>query len=202
PPVTSSTSSPPRPPLPRAAASAALRTPAPHCKVRRRPRDVTPLPRRRVAPGAGEPKGGVTREGQGRRGDRPHRLPRHADARDAEERGGGGGRWLGFRLRPPHGRDSLDVPPTPRPPVMPPARLPGELLKRLQLPLVAAFDLSALRQLARFHLDEDLEAITADGRRGQVVFDLLGWAEQHGRVEALLQAVRKETPGAGRRGPI
>ncbi len=57
--------------------------------------------------------------------------------------------------------------------------------------------------MVRFRLDENLEAIdsgtrsanAAGANHSEVVSNLIGWAEKHGRLEELLIAARKENPG-------
>jgi serine/threonine-protein kinase len=73
-------------------------------------------------------------------------------------------------------------------------RLIGKQVEQLRDALLAAFDKDALRMLVRTDLDEILEEI-ADGDNLRIIaFNLVTWAEQHDRVDDLLQAARKERP--------
>jgi hypothetical protein len=81
------------------------------------------------------------------------------------------------------------------PPTDPPDPLPGDLVQRLQRAIVAAFARSEVEQLVRFHLNAGLDVITGGGPFDQVVFDLLRWAERHGRVGELARAAKDARPG-------
>jgi hypothetical protein len=51
-----------------------------------------------------------------------------------------------------------------------------------------------LKQLVRFRLDENLEAIST-GNLSETISNLIEWAEAEGKLEELLIAARKENPG-------
>jgi hypothetical protein len=67
--------------------------------------------------------------------------------------------------------------------------------RRLHQALLAAFDQDGLERMLRHRLNERLESITKVGPLEAVVFRLIEWAEQHGRVEELVRATRDERPG-------
>ena len=75
-----------------------------------------------------------------------------------------------------------------------PLKLNGRQTKALQQTLVAAFDLSSLRMLVRFELDERLETICADKNMNHVVFELIMWAERMGKMRLLIRAAHQENP--------
>ena len=67
--------------------------------------------------------------------------------------------------------------------------------KQLQQALLSAFPREGdLAQLVRFGLDQNLAAIVGDGALGQVVFDLIDWAEAEGCLDALLAEAGAERP--------
>jgi hypothetical protein len=66
----------------------------------------------------------------------------------------------------------------------------------LQEALVAAFPSpSDLAQMVRFGLDENLDALTAEGSLRARAFELIKWADAHGKIEALVAAAREANPG-------
>ncbi|MEP7121502.1 MAG: SIR2 family protein [Byssovorax sp.] len=68
--------------------------------------------------------------------------------------------------------------------------------KRFQEALLAAFPKwSALAQMLRVQLDENLDARVAPGNLGTATFDLLEWAEATGKLDALLTGALLENPG-------
>jgi len=72
----------------------------------------------------------------------------------------------------------------------------GERLQQFQKALLSAFPTPAkLKQMVRFRLDENLEAIAGGANHSEVVSNLIQWAEEQGRLEELLIAARKENPG-------
>ena len=71
---------------------------------------------------------------------------------------------------------------------------PAEVGK-FQEALVGAFNRSELEQLIYLRLAVDLNDIVADGPYRQVVFDLIKWANGHGKIETLLRAAREENSG-------
>jgi hypothetical protein len=65
----------------------------------------------------------------------------------------------------------------------------GRLLKALQRAVEAAFDQSSLAQLVRFDLGIRLDLVALGPNFQDVVFRLLRWAEQRGRLRDLVRAV-------------
>jgi hypothetical protein len=65
-------------------------------------------------------------------------------------------------------------------------------LQRAILEAVSSYD--ELQMIARFRLDLNLNAISAEGSLRDVVFRLLEWAEANGRTAELLQALLQERP--------
>lgn len=60
-------------------------------------------------------------------------------------------------------------------------------LKRLEQALLAAFPTrSDLARMIRVGLDENLEAITGAGSLQTIVFELVGWANAHGKLDTLI----------------
>lgn len=71
----------------------------------------------------------------------------------------------------------------------------GERLQQFQKALLSAFPTTAkLKQMVRFRLDENLEAIAAGANLSEVASNLIEWAEAEGKLEKLLSAARKENP--------
>jgi formylglycine-generating enzyme required for sulfatase activity len=75
-------------------------------------------------------------------------------------------------------------------------RLSGKQVKNFQDALLDAYPTKdALRMMVRVGLDQHLEAI-ADGENLQVViFNLVSWAEQYGRLPELIQSAHDQNPG-------
>ncbi|BAY44464.1 GUN4 domain-containing protein [Scytonema sp. HK-05] len=72
----------------------------------------------------------------------------------------------------------------------------GDRLQQFHKALLSAFRTTAkLKQMVRFRLDENLDAITGGANHSQVVSNLIEWADAEGRLEELLIAARKENPG-------
>ncbi|WP_414587356.1 effector-associated domain EAD1-containing protein [Scytonema sp. PCC 10023] len=72
----------------------------------------------------------------------------------------------------------------------------GERLQQFQKALLNAFPTPGkLKQMVRFRLDENLDAIAAGANLSEVVSNLIEWAEAEGKLEELLIAARKENPG-------
>jgi hypothetical protein len=72
----------------------------------------------------------------------------------------------------------------------------GERLQQFQKALLSAFPTTAkLKQMVRFRLDENLEAIAAGANLSETISNLIEWAEAEGKLEELLIAARKENPG-------
>lgn len=65
---------------------------------------------------------------------------------------------------------------------------------RLQAALLAAFDEPALRQLARYELGIDLDAIARSGDLEERVFDLVGWSVRTNRVADLIAGAQRQNP--------
>ena len=70
-------------------------------------------------------------------------------------------------------------------------QLTGTQFEALQNALIGAFDLSTLRQMVRIGLDENLTTITGSTNLREAAFELIRWAEQTSRVDALLAAARQ-----------
>jgi Effector-associated domain 1 len=76
------------------------------------------------------------------------------------------------------------------------SNLPGPVVKRLQEALLAAFPTrSALAQMARVGLDENLDAIAATENLSVAIFELIRWAEAQGQLDKLIAAARRANPG-------
>ncbi|MBW4502266.1 MAG: toll/interleukin-1 receptor domain-containing protein [Scytonema hyalinum WJT4-NPBG1] len=72
----------------------------------------------------------------------------------------------------------------------------GERSQQFQKALLSAFPTTAkLKQMVRFRLDENLEAIAGGANHSEVVFNLIEWAKAEGKPEELLIAARKDNPG-------
>jgi formylglycine-generating enzyme required for sulfatase activity len=74
--------------------------------------------------------------------------------------------------------------------------LSGKQLKQTQDALLDAYaTVDDLRMLVRFELNENLNAVAGGDNLRVVVFNLLAWAEQHGRVADLITAACAQRPG-------
>ncbi|WP_414587360.1 effector-associated domain EAD1-containing protein [Scytonema sp. PCC 10023] len=74
--------------------------------------------------------------------------------------------------------------------------LNGIQFRQLQLALLSAFPNRAkLKQMVRFGLEENLDAIATGENDEEVVFQLIDWAESNGNLENLLIAARNEDCG-------
>jgi hypothetical protein len=72
----------------------------------------------------------------------------------------------------------------------------GRLWRDLQDALVKAFPAQAnLRQMVRFGLNENLDAIAGGDTLSDVVFSLIQWSEAQARTDELLVAARNQNPG-------
>ncbi|NJM73206.1 MAG: toll/interleukin-1 receptor domain-containing protein [Scytonema sp. RU_4_4] len=72
----------------------------------------------------------------------------------------------------------------------------GDRLQQFHKALLSAFPTTAkLKQMVRFKLDENLDAIAGGANHSEVVSNLIEWAEGEGRLEELLIAARKDNPG-------
>jgi len=75
-------------------------------------------------------------------------------------------------------------------------QLNGEQRELFHKSLLSAFpDLSKLRQMVDFKLDENLDAIAMGENHSDIVFKLIKWAESEGKVNDLLTAARESNPG-------
>jgi 5'-methylthioadenosine/S-adenosylhomocysteine nucleosidase len=73
--------------------------------------------------------------------------------------------------------------------------LKGPQLRQLSEALLSAFPMrSALAQMVLIGLDKNLDAIAGEGSLTSVVFELIQWAESHGRRADLLNAARAQNP--------
>ena len=63
--------------------------------------------------------------------------------------------------------------------------------KEFELALLRAFDEPALRRLVRYCFNEDLATIVGNTSTDQLVFNLIAWAERHGRVDELVVGARE-----------
>jgi len=78
-------------------------------------------------------------------------------------------------------------------------KLTGKQYEQLQDALVEAFPQQALTQLVRFHLDINLDTITAlDASLRDQAFKLIQHCEAHGLIPRLLAAARKANPTNGK----
>jgi hypothetical protein len=72
--------------------------------------------------------------------------------------------------------------------------LTGPQVQKLQDAILSAFSGADLEQLLRFDLNLRLGDVVPNGPMNQIVFLLIEWAEQHGRTEELIQALRRARP--------
>jgi hypothetical protein len=72
--------------------------------------------------------------------------------------------------------------------------LTGPQEKQLHDAILPVFKVSDLKKLVRFYLNEDLDEITTDTDKSTAVFELIRWADHHGRTAELIRAVQKERP--------
>ena len=73
--------------------------------------------------------------------------------------------------------------------------LDGRIVQELQESLLSAFNVYGLKSLVRFKLNENLDALATGDSHEEVVFKLISWAEQNGRIGELLAAAHEEVPG-------
>jgi hypothetical protein len=73
-------------------------------------------------------------------------------------------------------------------------KLPRKQLKQLHSTLLDAFDPSELKQMVKFELGENLDAIAGGGNLSETVFNLIQWAERRGRIEDLIQGAVNYNP--------
>lgn len=75
-------------------------------------------------------------------------------------------------------------------------RLSGRQVEQIHEALLDAFaSRDALRMLVRIELEEDLEAIAGGDNLRVVVFNLVNWSEQTGRVSQLIQGAYRQNQG-------
>src|SRR5262249_48070750 len=72
--------------------------------------------------------------------------------------------------------------------------LNGDQAQKLHDAIVDHFDRPGLERLVRFGLNERLDRISSDGPLDTVVFNLIQWADQRGRMTDLIQAVGQARP--------
>jgi hypothetical protein len=76
------------------------------------------------------------------------------------------------------------------------AKLTGPLQQQFHDAMLSAFhDQTTLTQMVRYRLQENLPAIVGAGGLSQQVFDLMVWAEAHGKLEQLIEGARTAVPG-------
>jgi formylglycine-generating enzyme required for sulfatase activity len=75
-------------------------------------------------------------------------------------------------------------------------KLTGHQIQQIRDALLDAYPTAdSLRMMLRIELNENLEAIAGGENQRVVVFNLVTWAEQNGRVDALLTGAYNQTPG-------
>lgn len=68
-------------------------------------------------------------------------------------------------------------------------------LQDLHRALSSAFPTrSALSRMVRFELDENLDALAAPSNLADTIFELIQWAEAHGRLADLFEGARRANP--------
>jgi hypothetical protein len=101
-------------------------------------------------------------------------------------------RKVGAAARPSPGRRSAN-------PVTAEEHMPlmmaGVQYAEIAKALAKAFDAFELKQMLLTEMDIHLDHIIGGGPFGQVVFNLVGWAERRGRVVELIRAAYRERPG-------
>ncbi|MBK8047217.1 MAG: hypothetical protein IPK16_08900 [Anaerolineales bacterium] len=73
-------------------------------------------------------------------------------------------------------------------------KLTGQQIRQIQDALLGGFDRDGLRMFVRIRLNEELDAITHNDNLTVVVFDLIGWANQQGRLGDLIRTAAEERP--------
>ena len=73
--------------------------------------------------------------------------------------------------------------------------LSGDQFKRIQEALLDAYDEPSLRRMVRTRLDITLDHVAGGGNLSEIVFNLIGWAERTGNVQALIDAATVDNPG-------
>ncbi|MDY6902996.1 MAG: GUN4 domain-containing protein [Cyanobacteriota bacterium] len=75
-------------------------------------------------------------------------------------------------------------------------QLSGEQRKHFHKSLLSGFpSKSKLKQMVSFELDENLDEIAMGENYSEIVFELIRWAESHGKVNDLLTAARSSNSG-------
>ena len=75
-------------------------------------------------------------------------------------------------------------------------QLTGSQIQQIRDALLDAFPTrDALRMMVRIELDENLDALAGGENQRVVIFNLVSWAEQNGRVDALIAGAYKQVPG-------
>lgn len=72
--------------------------------------------------------------------------------------------------------------------------LTGSQVYQLQQAILSAFDEASLAQMVRIRLDENLASIAGGANLGDVVFNLITWAERTGHTEALIAGAAASNP--------
>ena len=73
--------------------------------------------------------------------------------------------------------------------------LSGSQHKQIQDALIAAFgNEDNLRRMLKFQMNVDLESVAKPGSMAQRTFDMVAWADEHGRVSELIQAACAQNP--------
>jgi hypothetical protein len=75
------------------------------------------------------------------------------------------------------------------------SELDGPQLKRCHEALMSAFDQAGLERMVKFEMNEDLDAIAGGDTLTARIFELLEWAQRHGRLTELLQGAINTVPG-------
>ncbi len=73
-------------------------------------------------------------------------------------------------------------------------QLTGKQIAQIRDALVAAYSQDRLREMVRIELNQRLEAIAGGDNLGVVAFNLVVWAEQHGRIQELIAAAYQQNP--------
>jgi formylglycine-generating enzyme required for sulfatase activity len=73
--------------------------------------------------------------------------------------------------------------------------LKGNKLRELEEALVSAFPTrTALERMLKHRLDEELDQIVGNSNLTDIVFELIKWAQAHGRIDELLHGAIQENP--------
>jgi|SRR5579871_294625 len=75
-------------------------------------------------------------------------------------------------------------------------KLNGEQTRQLHRALLSAFpDGASLQRLVKTVLEENLAAIARANKLADTAFDLIEWAEAHGKLEQLIEGAYRDNPG-------